>query len=83
MSVNKWISTKERVPEDRATVLWLHDEQFRKKYLNVLDSPIHIVGYYMQEIHSVCLVDLDEYDNYFDIEDFTYWMELPKPPEEQ
>ena len=76
----EWISVKDRLPEDRETVLWLHDLELRKKHENIFDSPVHIVGYYMEEINSVCLVDLDEDDRWFNIEKFTYWMPLPNPP---
>lgn len=77
-----WVSVKEKLPKDRETVLWVYDLLLRNKYKNMYDGPSQIVGYYIEEINSVCLVDLDEYDQFFRLDEFTHWMPLPTPPEE-
>lgn len=78
----KWISVEERLPKDREPVLWLHDLKLRDKYHNIFDGPKYMVGYYIEEINSVCLDDFDEYDNWFKIDELTHWMPLPKPPKD-
>ena len=78
----EWISVKDKLPENRETVLLLHDLCLRKEYDNIYDAPNQIVGFYIEEINSICLVDLNEYDVYFDMKEFTHWMPLPKPPED-
>lgn len=76
----KWINVKAHLPKDRETVLWVHDLLLRKQHKNMYDGPSQIVGYYMEEINSVCLEDLDEYDQFFRLDQFTHWMPLPTPP---
>lgn len=75
---SKWISVKERLPDDLETVLWRHDLKIRDKNPNVFNSIKYMAGYYMKDINSVRLDDFNEYGSFFPIEEFTHWMPLPE-----
>ena len=67
----QWVSVNDRLPKDREAVLWLHDKQ------------INIVGYYIEEVNLVLLVDLHKDEIGLDIKYFTHWTPLPEPPEDE
>lgn len=82
--MSEWISVKDRLPKKDGRYLTWH------KWYN---NDMYDVRYFAK-----CLEDVDDYDFYnrkhsgfydysseyghYEIDDITYWMPLPKPPEE-
>ena len=75
---NGWISVRERLPTaaDGVTQLWM-----RGRSLAELVLGCHAVMFeHNEKIEGV--LDMNKPDGLWDLSDFTHWMPLPKPPED-
>lgn len=72
--VDKWISVKERLPDDCENVLI---------YCHILKSITGAYLLYDKDKRPICyvIVDFDEYEQTCSMDGITHWMPLPELPE--